>query len=305
VIYQLFWEEAERQGALKGYAHFGNGFGADTGLSVDLPVSLVNFIEVFQLENAIYDVWYDTLNMGFRMTSTAGTDYPCLPTVPGRERFYTQVAGPLTYESWLEGVRKGRTFVTNGPMLDFHINGKGIGDEVLLKKPGTALLEGRVRFDLNRDDVDRVDVIVNGVTVKNFPKGSDPGEITFQFPYEFTSTSWVALKALGGKTDEATWRHPPYPPPSQPASQAYTAAIYVTIQGAPPLSAQPAAKLLARKWLGKLDSFEASLAEDQIQKLAVPQLSNDGMDSETMQRNRVALLKAIEDAKRYFAQMAR
>jgi hypothetical protein len=210
--------------------------------------------------------------------------------------------GPLTYESWLDGVRKGRTFVTNGPMLDFHINGKGIGDEVLLKKPGTALLEGRVRFDLNRDDVDRVDVIVNGATVKSFPKGSHPGEITFQFPYEFTSTSWVALKAVGGMTDEpASW----HPSPPQPGSQAHTAAIYVTIQGAPPLSAQPAAKLLAHKWLGKLESLEASFADDQIQKLAAPVDTSDGMDLDTLHKNREAVLKAIQDAKRYFAQMAR
>jgi hypothetical protein len=303
VIYQLFWEEAERQGALKGYAHFGTWFSADSGLSVDLPGKLINFIEVLQFERGIYDVWYDTLNMGFRMTPTAGTDYPCgQSNIPGRERFYTQVVGPLTYESWLDGVRKGRTFVTNGPMLDFHINGKGIGDEVLLKKPGTALLEGRVRFDLNHDDVDHLEVIINGATVKSFPKGSHPGEISFQLPYEFTSTSWVALKAVGGMTDEVT-RFPP--PPPQPGSQAHTAAIYVTIQGAPPLSAQPAAKLLARKWLAKLESLEASFADDQIQKLAGAVDTNDGVDLESLHKNRAALLKAIQDAKRYFAQMAR
>jgi hypothetical protein len=302
VIYSLFWEEAERQGALKGYAHFGTAFSADSGLSVDLPGNLINFIEVLQFERAVYDVWYDTLNMGFRMTPTAGTDYPCGPSIPGRERFYTQVAGPLTYESWLEGVRKGRTFVTNGPMLEFHINGKGIGDEVFLKKPGTVLLEGRVRFDLDRDEVERLDVIVNGSSVKSFPMGPQSGEISFQLPYEFTSTSWVALKAVGGKMDEASSRRPLS---SETASQAHTAAIYVTVQGSPPLSAQPAAKLLAVKWLAKLENLEASLGEEQIQKLAAPVGTNDGMDLETLHRNREALLKAIQGAKQYFSDMAR
>ena len=278
VIYSLFWEEAERQGALKGYAHFGKLGGAEYGLSMDLPGHLLNFIEVLQFEHGVYDVWYDTLSMGFRMTPTAGTDYPCGDNgIPGRERFYTQTAGPLTYDSWLEGVRQGRTFVTNGPMLDFHINGKGIGDEVLLKKPGTAVLQGRVRFDLDRDDVDRLNVIVNGEPVKSFPKGTHPGEISFQLPYEFTSTSWVALQAAGGKRDEAVGRHPPFI--GESASQAHTAAIYVTIQGAPPLSAQPAAKLLARKWLAKLENLEARLGDDQIQQVASP--GNDGVDLET------------------------
>jgi hypothetical protein len=303
VIYSLFWEEAERQGALKGYAHFGKLGGADYGMSIDLPGHLLNFIEVLQFEHGIYDVWYDTLNMGFRMTPTAGTDYPCGDNgIPGRERFYTQTTGPLTYDSWLEGVRQGRTFVTNGPMLDFHINGKGIGDEVLLKKPGTALLEGRVRFDVNRDDVNRLDVIVNGEPVKSFPKGIHPGEISFQLPYEFTSTSWVALEAVGGKRDEAVGRHPPFFI-GESASQAHTAAIYVTIQGAPPLSAQPAAKLLARKWLAKLDNLEARLGDDQIQQVA--SAGNDGVDLETLRKNREALLKGIQGAKQYFADMAR
>jgi hypothetical protein len=305
VIYSLFWEEAERQGALKGYAHWGKFGGAEYGLSVDLPGRLLNFIEVLQFEHGIYDVWYDTLNMGFRMTPTAGTDYPCGDNgIPGRERFYTQVAGPLTYESWLEGVRKGRTFVTNGPMLDFHINGKGIGDEVLLKKPGTVTLEGRVRFDLNRDDVGRLDVIVNGVPVKSFPRGTHPGETSFQLPYEFTSTSWVALQAVGGKVDEVAGRHPPFFV-GAPTSQAHTAAIYVTIQGAPPLSAQPAAKVLARKWLAKLENLEARLAEDQIQQVAAPPGTSDGVELEPLRKNREALLQAIQGAKRYFAEMAR
>ena len=108
---------------------------------MDLPGHLINFIEVLQFDHGIHDVWYDTLNMGFRTTPMEGRDYSCGDaSVPGRERFYTQVARPLTYESWLDGVRKGRTFITNGPMLDFHINGKGIGHEVFLRRPGQVLL---------------------------------------------------------------------------------------------------------------------------------------------------------------------
>jgi hypothetical protein len=305
VIYPLFWEEAERQGALQGYAHFARSLGPEYGLALDLPGKLINFIEVLQFEHGIYDGWYDTLSMGFRVTPTAGTDYPCNDNgIPGRERFYTQVAGPLTYESWLDGVQKGRTFVTNGPMLDFHLNGKGIGDEVLLKKPGTAILEGRVRFDSNRDDVDRLEVIVNGAPVKSFPRGTHPGEISFRLPYEFTSTSWVALKARGMKRDEAVGLHPPFFV-GEPTSQAHTAAIYVTIQGAPPLSAQPAAKLLARKWLAKLENLEASLGEDQIQQLVAPGYRGGEVELAALRKNREELLKEIQRAKRYFAEMAR
>jgi hypothetical protein len=170
LIYQRFWEEAEKQRALKGYPHFGKLQGAEYGLAIDLRARLLNFLEVLQFEHGEYDVWYDILNLGFRMTPTAGTDYPCFGSLPGRERFYTKVEGPLTYDSWLAGVRAGKTFVTNGPILDFRINGKEIGDEVLLKKPGSVAVEGRARFDPRRDIVERLELIVNGEPVKSFPR---------------------------------------------------------------------------------------------------------------------------------------
>jgi len=303
VIYQLFWEEAERQGALKGYAHWGTYFGAEYGLSIDLPGHLLNFLEVLQFEHGIYDMWYDILNLGFRMTPTAGTDFPCGDaSVPGRERFYTKVDGPLVYQAWLEGVRKARTFVTNGPILEFRVNGKEIGDEFVLKKPGPVLLEGCARFDPERDVVNRLEVIVNGEPVGSFPRQGDSQEIRFQLPYELRETSWIALRATGTKMDEAVGPDAPF---FGPSSLAHTAPIFVTLQGAPPLSAQPRAKALARKWLARLEDMEMPLAEDQIQYLAAPVKGADGVDAEHLRRNRVALLQAIQAAKKYFTDLAR
>ena len=75
VIYRNFWEEARRQQALAGFAHWGTGSGAQTGLAVDLPHQLLDFLEVLEAHDAHYDVWYDILNSGFRLIPTAGTDY--------------------------------------------------------------------------------------------------------------------------------------------------------------------------------------------------------------------------------------
>jgi len=303
VIFQLFWEEAERQGALKGYAHFGEIKGADYGLSIDLPGHYLNFLEVLQFERGIYDVWYDILNLGFRMTPTAGTDFPCLDaSIPGRERFYTKIEGPLTYEAWLEGVRRGRTFVTNGPILEFRIDGKGMGDEVLLEKPGPVVLQGRARFDPTRDVVERLEVIVNGEPVGSYPRMGSNDEISFQLPYDVAEISWVALRATGKKVDEPVGRFPPF---YRPSSLAHTAPIYVTIQGGAQLSAQPRAKPVARKWLARLDDLEMRLEEDQIEHLAAPPGSLDGVDAEHLRKNRAALLQAIQSAKKYFADLAR
>jgi hypothetical protein len=307
LIYQLFWEEADRQGALKGYGHFGMSEGAQYGLPIDLPGQRLNFLEVLQFDHGVYDVWYDILNFGFRMTPTAGTDYPCADATPGRERFYTKVEPPLSFEAWLEGVRKGRTFVTNGPILDFRINGKEIGDEVTLKKPGSVHLEGHARFDPKRDVVDRLEVIVNGEPVASFARRGDAEEVAFELPYEVQESSWIALRATGRKMDEAIGSHPPFPKFFGPTSLAHTAPIYVTIQGGRPLSAQPTAKVLARKWLARLVDLEMRLAEDQIQYrvAAAPTWHlDDGVDTEYLRRNAATLLEAIQAAKKYFTDLA-
>ena len=135
LIYRLFHEEAHRQGALSGYAHGGVALGALNGLSIDLPLQLLKFVEVHQIATGYYDVWYNILNTGFRLAAVAGTDYPFSRSLPGMERFYTRIEGPLTYEAWLEGIRQGRTFVTNGPLIDFGVGGRAAGDEPI---PWTA-----------------------------------------------------------------------------------------------------------------------------------------------------------------------
>src|SRR5262249_49099372 len=158
--------------ALSGYGHFATSDGGPFGIGIVMPAGLLNFIEVLQFDQGVYDVWYDILNTGFRMTPTAGTDYPCggklFPSLPGRERFYTKINGKFDYDTWIEGIRRGRTFVTNGPMLDFQVNGKGVGEEVLLKKGALVSVRGRVRFEPSRDAIDRLEVIQNGDIQRSF-----------------------------------------------------------------------------------------------------------------------------------------
>ncbi len=324
VIYKLFWEEAKRQGALSGYAHYGLYGGAEYGLSIDLPYGLLNFLEVLQADAGIYNVWYEILNLGLRMTPTAGSDYFPSETVkflfPGRERFYTEVRGPLTYEAWLEGVRQGRTFVTNGPILELRVNEKGVGEEVVLRKPGSVQIEGAVRFDTARDNVKRLELITNGQLLRSFPRKGDSSEIHFQFQHQVKESCWLALRASGNKVGEAqlpqpnnavstnlvwssavSWGEAFYPP-----SVCHSAAIYVTLENSPALSAHARAKAAARAWLARLENLEERLTEDQIQYMTEPPPGfGDGVETDYLRKNRPALQKAIQISKKYFMDLAR
>ena len=113
-------------------------------MAVVLPHNLLHFVEVLQFNRSGYEAWYDILALGFRVTPTAGTDYPCVgQNLPGHERFYTQVEGTLTYQKWLDSVRMGRTFATTGPVIDFRIDGEGIGEEIVVQGPTTVHITGR------------------------------------------------------------------------------------------------------------------------------------------------------------------
>jgi hypothetical protein len=280
VLYKNYWEEARRQGSLFGYAHWGATEGAQTSLAVALPHGAVSFLEVLEAWDANYDVWYDVLNTGFRVAPTAGTDYGSVLCLPGRERFYTQVSEPLTYKAWLEGVGRGRTFVTNGPVLEFRIQGKGIGDEVVLGKPGPVLVEARVRFDPARDEVQRLEVIQNGALLRSCYRGGPPAqirggeaqrdgftvrkfdpegrsnEIECRFETKIDETSWLAVRASGNKLGEAV-RVEGLMPPRRDRIQwawpthAHSAPIYVTIKNAPVSRSIPGPRpLLAPGWPG-------------------------------------------------------
>ena len=309
LIFKNFWEEARRQGGLSGYAHWGVGSEAHTGIAVDLPGGMLDFLEILECWDANYDVWYDILNSGIRMAPTAGTDYGSVPSLPGRERFYTAVKGPLTVESWLDGVRRGATFVTNGPILEFRVGDKGIGEEAVLTGPGTVQVEALVRFDPARDDVTRIEVVRNGVLLKSVRRAGPSAEIHCRFELKVDETCWLAARSWGSKVGEAS---PPdgFVPPfrdryrGSPASLAHTAAIHVTIEGAPGLARHARAKAAAQVWLARLDELEQRLADDRLQFLAK---ENDDYnpDMEYLRENRPALMDAIRRARKYYLELAR
>jgi hypothetical protein len=227
IVYERGWREAARLGGIAGFAHWGLGPASD-GLAIDAPRGLLTFLEVLQFEFPHYEVWYALLDLGIRLTPTAGTDFPCGPwSVPGRERFYTRVEGPLDRENWLEGIRRGRTFVTNGPLLELHAGRPGaaearrgrpagstdargdgdadIGDTLRLETAGPVRMRGRVRFDPSRDAISAVELLLNGEPIPAPTEEVRPGEIRFDVTHELRQDAWLALRVSGDKVGEAPY----------------------------------------------------------------------------------------------------
>ena len=318
LLYDRVWREAHRHGAVNGYAHWGLG-GAEEGLALWGHAALLDFLEVLNLGFPFYDRWYEALDLGLRIGPTAGTDYPCLPSLPGRERFYARTEGELTAESWLAAVRRGATFVTNGPALDLAVGEAGPGDELRLAASGRVRVRGRVRFDPARDAVAALELIRAGAVALRVEARPGAAEVLLETDLEVDRTTWLALRAAGVKrgespidlhamfstmlvldrpSNEALLAALPRGSVPRP-SAAHTGAVFVTVAGTPPLAEQDRAREVARLWLDRLHTLEGRLADGQIESWARFPGRGDGVDLPTARANRALLLQAIEAARRH------
>lgn len=88
------------------------------------------------------DLYYTILNAGFRLPIAAGTDKFVEDIPLGGNRVYARVKPPGHYAAWLEAVKAGKGFVSNGPILEFEAGDHQPGELVEFK--GTKRVKTRV-----------------------------------------------------------------------------------------------------------------------------------------------------------------
>jgi len=156
------------QGALVGFAHSGWGLGVK---SRELPNYEIPGFDSIGANEYIVDVthpdavdfistmdtpyvwelniWYHTLNVGFRTRISGETDFPCITDARvGQGRAYAKIDGPLTYKAWLEALRAGRSYVSDGRshLVDFSVNGVEVGTSASdVKLARSATVHARVK----------------------------------------------------------------------------------------------------------------------------------------------------------------
>jgi len=108
-------------------------------------------------------IYYQILNAGFRLPPSAGSASGVLPNPVGYNRMYVHVEGPLSYSAWWRNLKKGRVFVTNGPLLRVRANGKLPGYEFHSAGPLQVTFDVRLT---SRDPVSAVELVLNGKAQK-------------------------------------------------------------------------------------------------------------------------------------------
>jgi len=217
------------------------------GLPVDAALGRVALMDVHgHTYPGAVQLWYRLLNCGLDIAGSSGTDvflnrvrsYP-----PGWARTYVHLPDGLTYSGWTAGQVAGRSFFTNGPILDFSVNGRGMGESVSLAEPGTVSVEAGAESPV---PLDRVEIVHNGSVLRTLELAEDRTNAAFSGEVEVPVSGWITLRA-----------HGPGHPDIVREPAAHTNPVHVAVDGVPnPETARNAAYFL--KWI---DRLEADLEE--------------------------------------------
>ena len=149
------FRKAIAQGAVTGYVHaFGGNsdplrgnLGGAKGFAVDAALGTIHAVEWSGSSRGTHLVLHHAWNNDLPIAPVGGEDANTSlhhHTMIGSMRTYAYVGPPFTAEGWMEAVKKGRTFFSNGPLLEFQVNGHMPGESLQLPPAGgTVTLEGK------------------------------------------------------------------------------------------------------------------------------------------------------------------
>jgi TolB protein len=253
------FRKAKAQGATVGYVHaFGSqtadrsggndplnaDLGGAKGFIVDAALGTTDAVEWSNSGTAGFHPWYAVLNNGLRVTAVGGEDsissmHASKLVGSARTYIHTGERG-LDADAWFEGLRKGRAFVTTGPLVELTVNGRMPGEDVALGAGGGDVeVAGRVR---SITPLETVTLVFNGQPVEQIALGSDRKSADFKKTLKVTRSGWYHLRAEGKPADR-------YPLDTSFA-QGFTNPVWITVEGRPVRNL--AAAEYALKWIDKL-----------------------------------------------------
>jgi TolB protein len=202
---------AREKGGLGGYVHpveardpfkEGNAREVPIALTADVVLGEVDILEVGCLwtdEIGTAALWHEFLNLGIPLALSAGSDvmndfYRTMAI--GATRVYVKPEGELSLESYLEALKKGKSFVSNAPQILFSVDDKEVGD-VITSKKDKAKWKLTVHSPV---DYDRVEIFVNGKVVWDAKSKKGTSE-TYSGTIKIPEGGWVTARVSGTKSE--------------------------------------------------------------------------------------------------------
>ncbi len=256
--------EAHRDGATVVWCH--NSFGFE-----DIPNWVGGHLDAQNIFDGgsrdSYDAsFYRYLNLGMKIPFSTGTDW----FIEDFNRVYVPLSGELTSDAWLQQLKAGRSFITNGPMLEFSVDGHAIGDTLNLTESRELPVVARA---VGRLDFRRLELIRNGEVVATTDSGETDGhyEADLKTTVLIDEPAWLAVRvALDAPKNEFAR-----------TVFAHTSPVYVDFNGRQPFQPEVALAMIAE--------IEESLQQIRVQAV----FANDSELEQVMEvyREGIRILK--------------
>ncbi|MGE3316526.1 MAG: hypothetical protein AB7O26_15530, partial [Planctomycetaceae bacterium] len=143
------------------------------------------------------EIYYHVLNTGLRVPPSAGSASGVLPNPVGYNRVYVFTGTRSIADShplWWEGLRAGRSFVTNGPLLRVQADGHPPGHIFRAAKGETISIALRAKLT-TQDEIEAIEIVQNGEIVRKIPyeRGADDLNLG---TLEMKTNGWFLVRAI-------------------------------------------------------------------------------------------------------------
>ena len=207
---------------------------AAKSVPVDVALGKIDSLDINYGEQTL-QLWYGLLNCGFRLPASAGTD--CFlnriqSRLPGSDRAYVKIDTAFSYGEWIRNLKAGRSFVTSGPLLEFSVDGKFLGENLQLPASGTVSARASAVW---RSPLDRAELVYNGAAIATGQLSADRLSATLEQTVRIDRSGWLCFRAY-----------------AQDRTLAHTSPIYITVAGKPAASTKDAQYFL--QWIDRLEA---------------------------------------------------
>jgi hypothetical protein len=160
---------------------------------------------------------YRYYDLSIQLPMSTGTDW----FVYDFSRVHVPIEGELTSKKWLASLRAGKSTITNGPILDFQVDGRELGTTLDVADTHAATIVCKA---VGRSNFGKLQLIHNGQVVEEIPAEAKDELFRAEkrIEFEITEPGWLALRVAPDKSRTNLLGQPIF---------AHTSPVYITYGG--------------------------------------------------------------------------
>lgn len=184
---------------------------------------------VEMLRHGLYEhlEYYRYLNAGYRLPLVGGTDKMSSSVPVGLYRTYVSIPADeeFTYESWCRNLRRGRTFLSGGPIIHISVDGREPGDTLTLPgNGGTVEVHAWAESTL---PIHTLEIVQQGRVVASTENANGARRLELRERIPIAGHAWIAARCSGPGYYQAVQHHDEW----RRGIMAHTSPVYVEAGG--------------------------------------------------------------------------